>query len=258
MAVTALNDSTFLSLRGISKNFGHIEALRGVDLDVRRGEVLAIVGDNGAGKSTLMGVMLGLVKADGGEVLVGGAPVEFQNPSDANRSGIAAVTQDLALVECLDVATNMFIGQMPGRWGFVDRKLMKREAIEFLRSVRATVSDVSIPVGMLSGGQRQMVAIARAMRTGSPMILMDEPTAALGVKETALVADLIQNLRDQGKAVVVVSHDMELVFDLADRAAVMRLGRVAGVVDVKDVSRTDLVGLITGAHQSLPMRAVAS
>jgi ABC-type sugar transport system ATPase subunit len=258
MEITAVLDSTFLTLRDISKNFGHIEALKEVDLDVRRGEVLAIVGDNGAGKSTLMSVMLGLIKPDSGEVSVGGEVVEFQNPSDANRSGIAAVTQDLALVECLDVATNMFIGQMPGRWGFVDRKLMKREATDFLRSVKATVPDVTIPVGMLSGGQRQMVAIARAMRTGAPMILMDEPTAALGVKETALVVDLIRTLREQGKAVVVVSHDMELVFELADRAAVMRLGKIAGVVDVKDVSRTDLVGLITGAHRVLPEKAVNS
>jgi ABC-type sugar transport system ATPase subunit len=248
MTLDSVPEKSFLALRGISKNFGHIAALSDVSLDVRLGEVIAIVGDNGAGKSTLMGVMLGLHKPSAGEILIEGSAVEFQNPVDASRSGIAAVTQDLALIECLDVATNMFIGQTPRKWGLVDRKRMRREAAGFLRSVKATVSDVTVPVGLLSGGQRQMVAIARAMRTGAPMILMDEPTAALGVRETAQVAEQIAHLRQQGKAVVVVSHDLHLVFDIADRVQVMRLGRSAGVYGIGDVTRDDLVGLITGAR----------
>jgi ABC-type sugar transport system ATPase subunit len=255
MTLNSPSATPFLSLRGIGKNFGHIAALSDVSLDARLGEIIAIVGDNGAGKSTLMGVMLGLHKPSDGEILVEGSAVEFHNPGDANRSGIAAVTQDLALIECLDVATNMFIGQTPSRWGLVDRKRMRREAEGFLRSVKATVSDVTVPVGLLSGGQRQMVAIARAMRTGAPMILMDEPTAALGVRETAQVAEQIAHLREQGKAVVIVSHDLHLVFDIADRVQVLRLGKSVGAYDINDVTRDDLVGLITGARQNGTERA---
>ncbi|WP_382306796.1 ATP-binding cassette domain-containing protein [Herbiconiux sp. UC225_62] len=243
-----MTSTPFLSLRSISKDFGHIAALQDVALDVELGEVLAIVGDNGAGKSTLMSVMLGLLKPSSGTIAVNGEPIEFHDPADAARAGIGAVTQDLALVECLDVATNMFIGQTPTRFGIVDRRRMRREATTFLKSVNATVPDVTVQVGMLSGGQRQMVAIARALRSGAPMILMDEPTAALGVRETALVAELIEALRDQGKAVVIVSHDLELVLRIADRVQVMRLGRSRGAWPVSDLSRDDLVGLITGTR----------
>ena len=172
--------------------------------------------------------------------------------------GIAAVTQDLGLVECLDVATNMFIGQTPSRFGIVNRRQMKREATAFLASVKATVTDVGIQVGMLSGGQRQMVAIARALRTGASMILMDEPTAALGVRETALVAELIATLREQNKAVVIVTHDLDLVFQLADRVQVMRLGRSVGSFPIGTLTRDDVVGLITGARTDVAAREVVT
>jgi ABC-type sugar transport system ATPase subunit len=236
----------FVRLTGISRSFGHIEALAEVDADVHRGEVLAVVGDNGAGKSTLMKVLIGLHRPTAGTVLVEGREVHFSSPSDAVAAGISAVTQDLALVEVLDVATNMFLGQIPRRRGLVDRRRMERETRRFLDGVQATVPDVRTAVGMLSGGQRQMVAIARALRGGAELVVMDEPTAALGVRETAQVTELIGRLRDQGKAVVVVSHDMDLVFQVADRVLVMRRGRNAGVLDIARTDRAEVVGMITG------------
>ncbi len=240
-------DAAYLQLRAVSKNFGHIAALTEVDLVAGRGEVLAIVGDNGAGKSTLMKILIGLHAPTTGSISVAGRTQEFHSPSDAADAGIAAVTQDLALVECLDVATNMFIGHVPRRWGIVQRRAMLKETRTFLDGVQATVADVRMPIGMLSGGQRQMVAIARALRTGSPVVLMDEPTAALGVRETAQVAGLIKHLKAQNKAVIIVSHDMSLVFDIADRVQVLRLGRSVGVLRTADTARAEVIGLITGA-----------
>lgn len=236
-----------LRLTGIAKRFGHIAALQGVDLAARRGEVLAVVGDNGAGKSTLMNILIGLHAPSDGTIEIDGRLHQFRSPKDAAAAGIAAVTQDLALVECLDVATNMFIGRTPTRFGLVRRTAMRRSARSFLDSVGATVPDVTAPIGLLSGGQRQMIAIARALRTGADIVLMDEPTAALGVRETAEVAELIRALRDQGKAVIIVSHDLSLVFEIADRVQVLRLGRGVGLRRMQDTSRTELVGLITGA-----------
>jgi ABC-type sugar transport system ATPase subunit len=237
-----------LRLSGISKSFGHITALSGVDLEVRAGEVLALLGDNGAGKSTLVKIMSGLYQADDGEIQVAGVPRRFSTPADARDLGVATVYQDLALVEVLDVATNMFLGQFPRRGPFVDRKRMVRETREFLASLNVTVADVHTPIGMLSGGQRQIIAIARAIRLGADTVLLDEPTAALGVRETAQAADMVRTLRDQGKAVVLITHDMELVFQIADRAQVLRLGRVAGVREVARTTRQDIIGLITGAN----------
>lgn len=234
-------------LHGISKSFGHIQALDDVDLEVGHGEIVAIVGDNGAGKSTLMSVLIGLLKPDEGVIAVHGRPHQFNSPSDAVAAGISAVTQNLALVEVLDVATNMFIGQIPRRRGLVDRRRMETETRRFLDGVKATVPDVTTPIGMLSGGQRQMVAIARALRAGAELVVMDEPTAALGVRETAQVTELILRLREQGTSVVVVTHDMDLVFQVADRVQVMRRGRRAGVLDINSTSRADVVGMITGS-----------
>jgi len=234
-------------LEGIGKRFGHITAVADVDLEARGGEVLALVGDNGAGKSTLMSVLIGLARPTQGRILVDGVQRHFSSPKEAVAAGISAVTQDLALVECLDVATNMFIGQVPSRFGFVRRRAMEEQARAFLDGVRATVPDVRAPVGMLSGGQRQMVAIARAVRSGAPVVVMDEPTAALGVAETAQVMDLVRSLRDGGTAVVLVSHDMGLVFDVADRIQVMRRGASAGALATADTTRSEVVSLITGA-----------
>jgi ABC-type sugar transport system ATPase subunit len=237
-----------LALRAISKSFGHINALTDVDLDVCPGEVLALLGDNGAGKSTLVKIMSGLYTPDAGEIRVRGTVRQFTTPSHAQRAGVATVYQDLALVEVLDVATNMFIGQVPTRRGFVDRRRMIRESEAFLASLNVTVASVRTPIGMLSGGQRQIVAIARAIRLGADTVLLDEPTAALGVRETAQATDLIATLRDQGKAVILVSHDMELVFGIADRALVLRLGRASGTRRIADTDRDEIVGLITGSR----------
>jgi ABC-type sugar transport system ATPase subunit len=236
-----------LALSGVSKSFGHIQALTDIELAVYPGEVLALLGDNGAGKSTLVKIMSGLYPSDAGTISVQGRPVHFATPSDAQRAGVATVYQDLALVEVLDVATNMFMGQVPTKYGFVDRRRMIRESEQFLRSLDVTVASVHTPIGMLSGGQRQIIAIARALRLGAATVLLDEPTAALGVRETAQAADLIRRLREQGKAVILVSHDMELVFDVADRAMVLRLGRRAGLRRLSETNREEIIGLITGS-----------
>lgn len=236
-----------LRLRGITKTFGHVVALAGVDMEARSGEVLAIVGDNGAGKSTLIKVVSGVYRPDAGLMEIQGAAAAPGNPAEARRAGIATVFQDLALVEVLDVATNMFLGQFPRRGWFIDRAAMESESRAFLDSLGVTVASVRSEVGMLSGGQRQIIAIARAMRAGGKVVLLDEPTAALGVRETGQAAQLIQTLKDQGCAVICVSHDMSFVFDIADRIQVMRLGRIAGNRQTSATTREEIVGLITGS-----------
>ncbi|MDO4099309.1 Galactose/methyl galactoside import ATP-binding protein MglA [Clavibacter michiganensis subsp. michiganensis] len=238
-----------LQLRGITKSFGHVTALQDVSLDAYPGEILAVVGDNGAGKSSLIRTISGIYRPDSGEITVNGGERHFTTAADAREAGIATVFQDLALVEVLDVATNMFLGQIPRRGIFADRKRMERESREFLNELKVTVSSVRTQIGMLSGGQRQIIAIARAMRTGGHIALLDEPTAALGVRETAQAAQMISTLRDRGNAVIIVSHDMSLVLDLADRIQVMRLGRVAGVRKRSETTREEIIGLITGATQ---------
>lgn len=236
-----------LSLSGISKSFGQVQALTDVDLMVSPGEILAVVGDNGAGKSTLIKTISGVYRPDAGTMMVNGQSRQFRSPADARLAGIATVFQDLALVEVLDVATNMYIGQLPRRGWFVDRARMERDTRSFLNELKVTVKSVRTPIGMLSGGQRQIVAIARAMRTGANVILLDEPTAALGVRETAHAANLIRSLRERGCAVICISHDMGFVFDVADRVQVMRLGRVAGVRTISETDRNEVISLITGA-----------
>ena len=240
-------DAAQLQLRGVVKRFGHVTALSEVDLSADPGQVLAIVGDNGAGKSTLIKIISGVHQPDEGELRVDGEPVVLRNPADARKAGVATVFQDLALVEVLDVSTNMFLGQFPRRGWFVDRKAMDAQSRAFLDELKVTVSSVRSEIGMLSGGQRQIVAVARAISTGAQIVLLDEPTAALGVRETAHATRLIRQLRDRGCTVICVSHDMNFVFDVADRVQVMRLGRVAGVRDVATTTKDEVVGLITGS-----------
>jgi ABC-type sugar transport system ATPase subunit len=236
-----------LELRGAGKAYGRVIALERADLHVRRGEVLGIVGDNGAGKSTTLKILSGLVKPDAGELRVGGEVVTLSNPADARRHGISTVYQDLALVECLDVATNMFLGMLPSRGIFLDRARMRREAAQVLSEIDSRVDSPTALVGDLSGGQRQIVAIARSVRSDEPIILLDEPTAALGVRETAHVAEIVHKLKEAGKAVICISHDMEFVLDHMDRVIVMRNGYTVAARTVSQTSKDEVVGLITGA-----------
>ena len=246
-------DAAELELRGITKRFGHVTALSDVDLSGYPGNVLAVVGDNGAGKSTLIKIISGVHRPDDGEIRIGGTEVTLRNAADAREAGVATVFQDLALVEVLDVSTNMFLGQFPRHGWFVDRKAMDAEARAFLDELKVTISSVKTEIGMLSGGQRQIIAVARAMRTGAQIVLLDEPTAALGVRETAHVVGLISQLRDRGNTVICVSHDMNFVFDVADRVQVMRLGQVAGVRDIASTSKEEVIGLITGSLSDHPI-----
>ena len=237
-----------LKITNAWKSFGHVSALRGVSLTVRRGEVLALVGDNGAGKSTLVKVLSGVYPVDSGDITIAGVPLERADPRLARSRGISTVFQDLAVVETLDIAANVFLGQPLRRFGvFADRKQMIAQSADILRSLKVRVPSVRVAAGELSGGQRQGVAIARAVRQDTPIILMDEPTAALGVRETAQVGEIIRSLREHGKAVILVCHDLEFIFSHADRIQVLRLGQVQGVRDVSATTRTEIVSLITGA-----------
>ncbi len=235
-----------LSLRAISKAYGHIQALVDVDFELLRGEIVALVGDNGAGKSTLVKTLAGIHQPDAGEYLIEGRRVSFGEPRDAYRHGVATVFQDLALVEALDVARNMCLGREPARLGWVNRRKMVAEAESVFQSLGIKVPSMRTTVALLSGGQRQGVAIARAVLRGGSAVVMDEPTAALGVRETAQVLEIIRRLKAQGRGVVIVSHNLDLVFDVSDRIQVLRLGRTAGARVTAETSHEEVVGLITG------------
>ena len=237
-----------LELRHVHKAFGHVVALSDVSLHVEPGSVTVIVGDNGAGKSTMMKVLSGVYPVDGGELLINGRPTTLTSPARARENGIAVVFQNLALVECLDVAANMYLGRQLKKFGvFADRRAMIDGAADTLAALKVRIPSVRVPVGVLSGGQRQGVAIARAVQQDTPIVLLDEPTAALGYRETQQVITIIGQLRDAGKAVVLVSHDLSMVFDIADSIQVMRLGRVQGVRRRAAADRNEIIGLITGA-----------
>jgi simple sugar transport system ATP-binding protein/D-xylose transport system ATP-binding protein len=237
-----------LELRAVGKSFGNVHALSRVDFAAYPGEIHAIVGDNGAGKSTTLKIMCGIYRSDTGELRIDGTSVVIHDPSEAHRNGIAVVHQDLALVECLDVATNMALGAIPRRGRFIlDRGRMESDAAKVLDELKIRVGSVRTQIGLLSGGERQIVAIARAVRMNLPIILLDEPTAALGVRETAHVGEILKELRAQGKTVICISHDLEFVFSHADRITVMRLGNTVGARTVAETSRSEIVGLITGA-----------
>src|SRR4051812_3208864 len=230
--VTATATATpVLSLRGISKRFGAVQALTDVKIDVMPGEVVALVGDNGAGKSTLVKVISGVGPANEGVIEWEGSPVTIDRPQDARRLGIATVYQDLALADNLDVVANLFLGQETARHGVLDDIDMEREARELLETLSVKIPSVRTQVASLSGGQRQSVAIARSLLGEPKVVLLDEPTAALGVAQTAEVLALIHRLRDRGYGVVVISHNLADVFEVADRIVVLRLGRNAGEFD---------------------------
>lgn len=245
--------SPILSLRGITKTFGAVAALTDVELDVAAGQVVAIVGDNGAGKSTLVKVLSGVHSPDSGTIEFESTPVSIANPAAAQRLGIATVFQDLALCENLDVVDNLFLGHevRPLR---LDDVAMEVRSWELLRQLSAKIPSVRIPIAALSGGQRQTVAIARSLLTDPKIVILDEPTAALGVAQTAEVLNLIDRLRDHGLGVIMVSHNMADVQAVADTVVVLRLGRNNGVFDVDAVSAEDIVAAITGAADNVVTR----
>ncbi|MFC0628256.1 ATP-binding cassette domain-containing protein [Kribbella deserti] len=238
---------TVLSLQGISKRFGAVQALKNVDLDVRAGEVLALVGDNGAGKSTLVKTIAGVYTPDDGTVTFDGREVHVTSPAEAQKLGIATVFQDLALCDNLDVVANLFLGRELRRGRVLDEIEMERTSWELLKQLSAKIPSVRIPVASLSGGQRQTVAIARSLLGEPKVVMLDEPTAALGVAQTAEVLNLVERLRERGHGVILISHNMADVMAVADRVAVLRLGRNNGVFNVAETSSQDIIAAITGA-----------
>jgi D-xylose transport system ATP-binding protein len=240
-----------LSLTGVSKRFGAVQALADVSLDVAAGEVVALVGDNGAGKSTLVKVIAGVYHPDEGSITLAGKKVSIPSPSAAKNLGIATVFQDLALCDNLDVVANLFLGQERRSGVFMDEVTMEKESWRLLRSLSAKIPSVRIPIASLSGGQRQTVAIARSLVGAPKVVMLDEPTAALGVAQTAEVLNLVERLREQGLGVILISHNMADVQAVADRICVLRLGRNAATFRVDEVDTQTLVATITGASDNV-------
>ena len=251
------NATPVLQLRGISKRFGAVQALTDVDFEVRQGEVVGLVGDNGAGKSTLIKVIAGVEPGDGGVIQFEGREVTISRPLDAQALGIATVYQDLALCDNLDVVANLFLGREDVRSGVLDEVVMERRAGELLRSLAAKIPSVRIPVASLSGGQRQTVAIARSLVGEPKVVILDEPTAALGVAQTAQVLELIERLKERGHAVILITHNLADANAVCDRIVVLRLGRNAGDYRVGEVSQEDIVAAITGAADNVVARRAA-
>jgi fructose transport system ATP-binding protein len=243
-----------LSARGLVKHYGHVTAIDGADFDLYPGEILAVIGDNGAGKSSLIKALSGAVIPDAGEIFLDGEPVHFKTPLDARRAGIETVYQDLAVAPAMDIATNLFLGREKRRAGplgsvlrMVDKPAMREEADKQMRDLAIGIRSMSQAVETLSGGQRQGVAVARAAAWGRKLVIMDEPTAALGVKESAMVLELIKRVRDKGLPVILISHNMAHVAEIADRIHVHRLGRRIAQLTPKSHSMSEVVAIMTGA-----------
>jgi len=245
---------TVLRARGLVKRFGHVTALDGADFDLRAGEILAVIGDNGAGKSTLIKALSGALVPDAGEIRLDGRPVHFRSPMDARRAGIETVYQELAVAPAMTIAENLYLGRELRRGGvlgsvfrLLDHGRMRAEAQAHLRDLRIGVRSMTQAVETLSGGQRQGVAVARGAAFARHVVIMDEPTAALGVQEGTMVLELIRRVRDRGLSVVLISHNMPHVFQVADRIHVARLGRRAAVVNPRAIGMSDTVAVMTGA-----------
>jgi D-xylose transport system ATP-binding protein len=239
-----------LRLQGINKAFGAVQALRNVDFEVFAGEIVGLVGDNGAGKSTLIKIISGVYPVDSGDIFVDGNQVRVTSPYEANRLGIETVYQDLALCDNLSVVENLFLGrEMKKRVaGTLDETTMEHRALEVLEQLNVQIPSVRVPVATLSGGQRQSIALAKALLRNARIVLLDEPTAALGIVQTRMVLNLIRRLRDSGLAVVIISHNLTDVFDIVDRLVVLRLGRRVATFDVKFATTANVVATITGAE----------
>jgi fructose transport system ATP-binding protein len=251
-------DTIALEAHGLTKRFGNVEALRGADFELREGEILAVIGDNGAGKSTLIKCLSGAHPPDEGQIRLHGEDVQLKTPLDARALGIETVYQTLAVSPALDIASNLFLGREPRAPGIqgklfrkLDKKRMREEAARQMNELGImTIQNIDQQVETLSGGQRQGVAVARAAAFGSRVLILDEPTAALGVKESARVLDLIKRVRDNGLPVIIVSHNMPHVFEIADRIHIQRLGRRVAVVTPKSHTMTEVVAIMTGATEA--------
>lgn len=246
-----------LALRGVSKRFGAVQALTDVELEVHAGEVVALVGDNGAGKSTLVKTIAGVHPIDDGVIEWDGRSVQINRPHDAQALGIATVYQDLALCDNIDVVGNLYLGRELRKFGVLNEVEMERRSRELLSTLSIRIPSVRIPIASLSGGQRQTVAIARSMLGEPKLVILDEPTAALGVEQTAQVLDLVERLRERGHAVILISHNMADVKAVADKVAVLRLGRNNGVFDVATTSQEEIISAITGATDNAVTRRAA-
>jgi fructose transport system ATP-binding protein len=255
-----------MQAKGLVKRYGQVTALDGADFELRAGEILAVIGDNGAGKSSLIKCLSGATIPDEGEMLLDGKPIQFKSPKDARESGIETVYQDLAVAPAMTIAENLFLGREICRPGFLgqflrllDKKKMLEESISRMADLKVGIRSMTQAVETLSGGQRQCVAVSRAAAFAQHVVIMDEPTAALGVKESNMVLELIRRVRDKGLPVVLISHNMPHVFELADRIHIARLGKRAAVVNPKHISMSDTVAVMTGAMlaEELPQAARA-
>jgi D-xylose transport system ATP-binding protein len=244
-----MSDAPLLQLRGVTKSFGSVQALSDVDFEVNKGEVMALVGDNGAGKSTLIKCIAGTYTMDDGELLYDGAPVTISNPRDAAKLGIEVVYQDLALCDNLDVVQNMYLGREAAHFKILQEPPMEAKTKETLASLRVTtIKSIRHPVATLSGGQRQSVAVARAVMWNSRLVILDEPTAALGVAQTEQVLALVNRLAEQGLSVVLISHNLHDIFETAHRITVLRLGRNAGIFERAKTTQEEVVHAITAGQ----------
>ncbi|MBF6596471.1 MAG: sugar ABC transporter ATP-binding protein [Thermaceae bacterium] len=255
-----------LEAKGLVKRYGQVTALDGADFQLRDGEILAVIGDNGAGKSTLIKALSGAIIPDEGEIYLDGQQVHFRSPIDARHKGIETVYQDLAVAPAMTIAENLFLGReilRPGIFGrffrLIDKKKMLEDAIAYMQDLKIGIRSMKQAVETLSGGQRQGVAVARSAAFARHVVIMDEPTAALGVKESNMVLELIRRVRESGLPVIIISHNMPHVFDIADRIHIQRLGRRAAVVNPKHISMSDTVAVMTGAKKAeeLPPEALA-
>jgi fructose transport system ATP-binding protein len=255
-----------MQAKGLVKRYGHVTALDGADFELRAGEILAVIGDNGAGKSSLIKCLSGATIPDEGEIILDGNPIHFRSPIDARRAGIETVYQDLAVAPAMTIAENLFLGRELLRPGFMgkvlrvlDKKKMLQESIARMQDLKVGIRSMVQPVETLSGGQRQCVAVSRAAAFAEHVVIMDEPTAALGVKEGNMVLELIRRVRDKGLPVVLISHNMPHVFEIADRIHVARLGKRAAVLNPKKITMSDTVAVMTGAMppEQIPAEALA-
>jgi fructose transport system ATP-binding protein len=243
-----------MQAKGLVKRYGHVTAIDGADFELRAGEILAVIGDNGAGKSSLIKCLSGATIPDEGEIWLDGTPVRFKGPIDARRVGIETVYQDLAVAPAMTIAENLFLGREIRRAGFLgnvlrmlDKKKMLEISIARMNDLKVGIRSMTQAVETLSGGQRQCVAVARAAAFAEHVVILDEPTAALGVKEGNMVLELIRRVRDKGLPVILISHNMPHVFEIADRIHVARLGKRAAVLNPKKISMSDTVAVMTGA-----------